>query len=125
MIDAVMTAYLIVLPMLLGLLGLTALGRDRFSAGVLLAVFAGFAGFVAWEALGMNLSAIAPPPPAVFAGLWPAAAIGLWLRLARDRRQGHVRSTVESLAVLASGAILIAVLVSLPGILAPDDPAQG
>ena len=49
--------------------------------------------------------------------LWPAAVIALGIRLTRDRRQGHVRSTVESLAVLGSGAILLAALLSLPAVL--------
>lgn len=120
---AVAVAYLYVLPALLGVLGVTAGRRDRFAARVLLAVCAGFVLVSGLEAFGASLSGPAAPVPPGFAWLWPAAALGLAIRLHRDRRAGHVRSRAESLAVLASGAILLATLLSLPVLLAPPDNA--
>ena len=98
-----------------------AFGRDRVAGIALLAVFAGFAAAVAWAAAGPQLPETGPRLRLVFVWAWGAGAVGLGLRLMRDRRHRYLRSTMESLAVLGSGAILLAVLLSLPSILAELD----
>ena len=115
---AVAAAYLYVLPLLLVLLALTALRRDRISAWVLFAVALGFGLVLGLDRIGAPFAETAAPLPSGFFQLWPATAIALAIRLTRDRRKHHVRSTLESLAVLASGAILLAALLSLPAFLA-------
>lgn len=121
---AVTLAYLLGLPVLLGLLGVTAHRRgDRVLAGLILAVCLGFAVYAARAATGPY-----PPGPRMdpaFLGLWLAGAIGLGVRLIRDRRLRHVRSTLESLAVLGSGTILLAVLLWVPRIYVELARARG
>lgn len=114
MTTAVLLAQLFAAPLLLLGLGLTALGRDRIPALAALVVSAAQAGLLGW--------AILDPQPSEFATafllLSLATASALVLRLGRDRRARHIRSTAESLLVLGLGAILLALLLSLPSVLA-------
>lgn len=114
----VVAAYLYALPVLLAALAIAALRRDPTAARVLFAVVLGFGLVVGLDRIAAPLAGPTRALPPGFLALWPATAIALAIRLTRDRRQGHVRSTVESLAVLGSGAILLAALLSLPAILA-------
>lgn len=115
---AVAAAYLYALPLLLAGLGLTSWRRDRLVAGVFIAVAAGFGLVLGLATVAAPLAGPAPALPPGFIQLWPAAVIALGIRLTRDRRQHHIRTAAESIAVLASGAILLAALLSLPVFLA-------
>ena len=114
----VVAAYLYALPVVLALLAATALRRDPVAARVLFAVVLGFGLVVGLDRIAAPLAGPARALPPGFLALWPATALALAIRLTRDRRRGHVRSTLESLAVIGSGAILLATLLSLPSILA-------
>lgn len=94
-------------------IGLAALGarHDRLSAAVTALAGLGFL---------LQLSAVLRGWPSQM--LSPTAAVGLAgvalcafaLRLWRDRRLRHVRSSAESVMVLAMGAVFLIVLLSLP-----------
>ena len=110
----VLVAFLFVLPVLLAVLGATAVGHDKLMAWIMFGVVVAFA-MVVWiarlEPRSLRIEAFATLD---IAGLWLSAAVGLGMRLARDRNRRHLRGTLESLAVLGSGAILLAALLSLP-----------
>ncbi len=112
--DAVGLAYQFILPPMLGMLGVCALGRDRVSSGLLVGVFLAFAFLLGWQALDDLRPLRASSPAEAVLWLWPISGLGLGGLLYRDRRNGHVRTTFESLLVLGCGAILLAALLSMP-----------
>ena len=116
--QVVLGAFLVGAPALLAFLGIVGFARDRCASVVLLIVAGGFVAMAARAGLAWQIAEAGPRPSPGLLWLLAGAGLALGLRLHRDRRQGHVRSTAESLAVLACGAILLAMLLSLPTIFA-------
>jgi bacteriorhodopsin len=95
-------AWFFLLPMLLLGLAVLAWRHDRTAALVLGAAGIG----VLTQTLAVltgRLGVMLSPPAIVVVGVLSLVAFGV--RLWRDRSRGHVRSTAESLAVLAIGAV--------------------
>ena len=87
--------------------------HDRATAIVQLVAALGFLAQLAAVLTGWPSVLLSPFPVIALAGL-ALAAFGL--RLRRDRQRAHTRSTAESLAVLAMGAIFLLALLSLPSL---------
>lgn len=119
---AVLIAFHLVLPILLAALGVTAMRRDELVTWILFCAVLLFAMVVGGEILYTQSLPVAVLPPSESLGIWLAAAVGLGARLYRDRRRHHVRTTLESLLLLGSGAILLAALLSMPVWLADARP---
>lgn len=101
------------MPLLFLALAVLGWRHDRATALVQLGVGGAFLAQLSAVHTGRPSVLLSPGAASALAGL-ALAAFGY--RLWRDRRRAHIRSTAESLAVLAMGAVLLMALLTVPSL---------
>lgn len=114
----VLVAWLGVLPLCFLLLAVSGWARDRFSAVVQLVAGVGF--LANTLVMVMSINPALPKPgmvgTALILVLHVYGLVAFGIRLWRDRRARHIRSTLESLAILGVGTAYLLLLFAFPGI---------